>query len=282
MGAFGQGDLSLADYQNIQEVEAKMNPLAAMGGWLNRTVGPLLPGGASPAGEAMFTRLSADTMLDTAPHFLEDLKNGLPVDEAGARALWSILGNTAGNAGSELAGQYLDRLLSPRTDLPAPKELLPDGADGVRISEVTTPSAGREVTEGLAQGAGKEYPKDGFLIPESELPLFRDVDMYEDAMMVNGHVIDALAEVRISEDGRRVILDSVTIYARDGDIPNEVGSAAFMRWMKKIREKAKKEGFQELEFNGERVLHSTSANPGREIHRAYDLNTGRVIRENEN
>ena len=282
MGAFGQGDLSLADYQNIQEVEAKMNPLAAMGGWLNRTVGPLLPGGASPAGEAMFTRLSADTMLDTAPHFLEDLKNGLPVDEAGARALWSILGNAAGNTGSELAGQYLDRLLSPRTDLPAPKELLPDGADGVRISEVTTPSAGREVTEGLAQGAGKEYPKDGFLIPESELPLFRDVDMYEDAMMVNGHVIDALAEVRISEDGRRVILDSVTIYARDGDIPNEVGSAAFMRWMKKIREKAKKEGFQELEFNGERVLHSTSANPGREIHRAYDLNTGRVIRENEN
>ena len=190
VGAFGQGDLSLADYQNIQEVEAKMNPLAAMvggasdalyvdealdafhrqrtgeeggygealeglrlqhpeayeagrmggtaleywagaelmkslpvagelsqamGGWLNSRVGPLLPGGASPAGEAMFSRLSADTLLDlgldTMPHFLEDLKNGLPVGEAGARALWSILGNTAGNAGSELAGQYLDRLL---------------------------------------------------------------------------------------------------------------------------------------------------------------------------
>ena len=258
----------------------------AMGGWLNRTVGPLLPGGASPAGEAMFTRLSADTMLDlgldTMPHFLEDLKNGLPVGEAGARALWSILGNTAGNTGSELSGQYLDRLLSPRTDLPAPKELLPDGADGVRISEVTTPSAAREVTEGLAQGAGKEYPKDGFLIPESELPLFRDVDMYEETMVVNGHVIDALAEVHVVKDGKRLFLDSVTIYARDGDIPNEVGASAFMRWLKKIRGKAKKEGFQELEFRAERALHSTSANPGRKIDRAYDLITGRVIRENEN
>ena len=238
MGAFGQGDLSLADYQNIQEVEAKMNPQAAvvggasdalyvdealdafhrqrtgeegsygealeglrlqhpaayeagrmggtaleywaggelmkslpvagelsqaMGGWLNRTVGPLLPGGASPAGEAMFTRLSADTMLDlgldTMPHFLEDLKNGLPVGEAGARALWSILGNTAGNTGSELAGQYLDRLLSPRTDLPAPKELLPDGADGVRISEVEK------------------------LMPKSSLEIYRQVGYSDDQII---------------------------------------------------------------------------------------------------
>ena len=166
VGAFGQGDLSLADYQNIQEVEAKMNPLAAMvggasdalyvdealdafhrqrtgeegrygealeglrlqhpaayqvGQWggdalkswaggelmkslpgvpefsqamgegINRRVGLLLPGGASPVWEGISSQLAMDFMqdllLDTTPAALKDWQDGMPEDEIRRRAL---------------------------------------------------------------------------------------------------------------------------------------------------------------------------------------------------
>ena len=49
--------------------------------------------------------------------------------------------------------------------------------------------------------------------------------MYEDSIDVDGHRIDALAEVEV--EGDRLSLKNLPIYSNEGDIPNQIGASEF-------------------------------------------------------
>lgn len=66
-------------------------------------------------------------------------------------------------------------------------------------------------------------------------------DLYEDFIEIEGHRIDALAEVQIDEN--KLILRDLAIYFNEGDIPNKIGTVAFKNWLKKITVEAKQQGF---------------------------------------
>ena len=120
------------------------------------------------------------------------------------------------------------------------------------------------VAEGaLARPEGMGYAGTGGA--ESPAPLFRAGEAYEETIEVNGHIIDGLAGVEISEDGKRLILRDIIIYPRGEDIPNRVGGARMRRWLRDVCEKARAEGFEEVQVIGQRAEHSTSANPGMNI-----------------
>ena len=95
---------------------------------------------------------------------------------------------------------------------------------------------------------------------ESEL---KPGDLYETYTMVNGHRIDALAEVEVVGD--RIILKDIAVYSNEGDIPNKIGLGPIMDWFKNENVKFKNLGFKEIQLIAKRAKHSTSANPGHDI-----------------
>lgn len=93
--------------------------------------------------------------------------------------------------------------------------------------------------------------------------------MYEDFIEVDGHRIEALAEVEIVGD--KLILKDLAIYSNEGDIPNKIGPAVMKKWLVKVKELARNQGFKQLQIIGQRAQHSTSANPGSLINRTFNL-----------
>ncbi len=111
---------------------------------------------------------------------------------------------------------------------------------------------------------------DGKEVPGKDSKItFRAGDLYENSINVNGIQIDALAEIEI--EGNRLILRDLAIYSNQGDIPNQIGVSEFKKWLKAIKEDAGNQGFKELQIIGQRVQHSTSANPGSIINRVFKL-----------
>ena len=99
----------------------------------------------------------------------------------------------------------------------------------------------------------------GYTGGETEIR-FRAGELFEDSIQVDGHRINALAEVEI--EGEQLILKDIAVYADGGDIPNQIGSRALTTWLRTIKEWAKHQGFKELHILAQRAEHSTSANPG--------------------
>ena len=93
--------------------------------------------------------------------------------------------------------------------------------------------------------------------------------MYEDSIDVDGHRIDALAEVEV--EGDRLILKDLAIYSNEGDIPNQIGASEFKTWLNTVKEQAKNQGFKELQIIAQRAEHSTSANPCLVINKIIQL-----------
>ena len=75
--------------------------------------------------------------------------------------------------------------------------------------------------------------------------------MYEDSIDVDGHRIDALAEVEV--EGDRLILKDLAIYSNEGDIPNQIGASEFKTWLNTVKEQAKNQGFKELQIIAQRA-----------------------------
>lgn len=98
---------------------------------------------------------------------------------------------------------------------------------------------------------------------------FKTGDLYEDSIDVDGHRIDALAEVEV--EGDRLILKDLAIYSNEGDIPNQIGASEFKTWLNTVKEQAKNQGFKELQIIAQRAEHSTSANPGHVINKIIQL-----------
>ena len=99
--------------------------------------------------------------------------------------------------------------------------------------------------------------------------IFRNGELYENFIEVDGHRIEALAEIEI--DGDRLILRDIAIYSNEGDIPNKIGASAMKEWLGSIKEAARGQGFKQVQIIGQRAQHSTSANPGSIINRIFDL-----------
>ena len=93
--------------------------------------------------------------------------------------------------------------------------------------------------------------------------------MYDDSIDVDGHRIDALAEVEV--EGDRLILKNLPIYSNEGDIPNQIGASEFKTWLNTVKEQAKNQGFKELQIIAQRAEHSTSANPWHVINKIIQL-----------
>ena len=102
---------------------------------------------------------------------------------------------------------------------------------------------------------------------------FKDGDLFEDVIKVNDIEINSIAEVKIN--GKQLILKDIAIYSNQGDIPNKIGMVAFKRWLTAIKKSAQSEGFESLRVIGERVAHSTSANPGMKIDHTFSLIGGK-------
>ena len=87
--------------------------------------------------------------------------------------------------------------------------------------------------------------------------------------MVNGHRIDAIAEIEVH--GERLILKDMAMYSNEGDIPNQIGTGEIFKWLKDVKKQARNQGFKELQIIAQRAEHSTSANPGHIIDRVFNL-----------
>ena len=95
-------------------------------------------------------------------------------------------------------------------------------------------------------------------------------ELFEEHITLDdGTDIGALAEVEIH--GKKLILKDISIYSNKGDIAGEVGPSLFNSWLRKVKFKASNQGFSELQIIGMRALHSTSANPGRNIDKTFKL-----------
>jgi len=104
----------------------------------------------------------------------------------------------------------------------------------------------------------------------SNAGIFKNGDMLESNIITkNGTEIGALADVKIN--GTTLTLENVTVYAKGGDIKNQVGAKDFFQWQKNIAKQAKEQGFTTLVIKGERVAGSSSANPGKEVEYVIDL-----------
>jgi len=100
--------------------------------------------------------------------------------------------------------------------------------------------------------------------------IFQNGGVYETTMKLkDGNIVDAIAEVVV--DGQHLLLNHIAIYPRGGDIPNQVGYAAFKQLTHTVQSLAYQGGFTTLRLYGERVFNSTSANPGMVIDRTFDL-----------
>ena len=115
-----------------------------------------------------------------------------------------------------------------------------------------------------------EMMADGGVLSKSGITsIFRKGELYEDFIEVDGHRIEALAEIEI--DGDRLILRDIAIYSNEGDIPNRIGASAMKKWLDSVKEAARSQGFKQVQIIGQRAQHSTSANPGSIIDRIFDL-----------
>jgi len=92
---------------------------------------------------------------------------------------------------------------------------------------------------------------------------FKDGELYEDFIEVDGHRIEALAEVKI--DNNTLTLKDLAIYSNEGDIPNQIGHIPFLKWKSVVSDEAKSLGFDKLRIMAQRAMHSISANPGKTI-----------------
>ena len=98
---------------------------------------------------------------------------------------------------------------------------------------------------------------------------YKTGDLYESYIMVNGHRIDAIAEIEVH--GERLILKDMAMYSNEGDIPNQIGTGEIFKWLKDVKKQARNQGFKELQIIAQRAEHSTSANPGHIIDRVFNL-----------
>ena len=74
---------------------------------------------------------------------------------------------------------------------------------------------------------------DGKKVPSGDSKTtFKAENLYEGSINVNGIQIDALAEIEI--EGNRLVLRDLAIYSNQGDIPNQIGTSEFKRWLKTI------------------------------------------------
>ena len=92
-------------------------------------------------------------------------------------------------------------------------------------------------------------------------------DLYESHIIVDGHRVDAIAEIEIH--GERLVLKDMAMYSNEGDIPNQIGTSALKKWLKDVKNQAQSQGFKELQITAQRAEHSTSANPGHVINKLY-------------
>ena len=99
---------------------------------------------------------------------------------------------------------------------------------------------------------------------------FKNGDLFESSFKTKaGTEIGILAETTIS--GKTLTLSDASIYSNVGDIKNQVGVKDFLQLKKQLAEIAKDEGITTLIIKGERVMNSTSANPGHVIDFTIDL-----------
>ena len=130
------------------------------------------------------------------------------------------------------------------------------GEDGVWVHNTN-------MTCGVTSGGGTG---------ESGEKAFVDGELFEAHIEKDGVGIDALAEVHV--DGKRLVLKDIVIYTNSGDMPNEIGTKPFLKWLNSIKQQASNQGFEELQIIGQRVQNSTSANPGSIINRIMKLKGG--------
>ena len=86
---------------------------------------------------------------------------------------------------------------------------------------------------------------------------------------VKGIVVEAMAEIETV--GKSLRFNNITIYSQQGDVPNQIGPLVFFRWARMLKKQAKEQGFEEIQFHGQRAAHSTSANPGMMIDQIISL-----------
>ncbi|GLC30966.1 peptidoglycan-binding protein [Clostridium omnivorum] len=99
---------------------------------------------------------------------------------------------------------------------------------------------------------------------------FKNGDLFETAIIgKSGVEIGTLADTIV--EGDTLILKDISIYSNVGDIKNAVGAKDFVQMKNQIAQLAKEQGFKTLKILGERVMNSTSANPGHGIDITIDL-----------
>jgi len=101
------------------------------------------------------------------------------------------------------------------------------------------------------------------------IKLFKNGELFEHSFETKNGIVDVIAETII--DGDKLHLKDMAIYARDATEPIAAGLKAIMQEKNVLIEAAKSQGFKTLEITAQRVLNSTSANPGKTINMIIDL-----------
>ena len=100
--------------------------------------------------------------------------------------------------------------------------------------------------------------------------LFKNGELFETSFKSSsGLKIGALAETEIQ--GSTLTLKNITIYAEGTEIANTVGARSFIQLKNQVVQMAQQQGFTKIILQGERVMGSTSANPGKVINQVIDL-----------
>jgi RHS repeat-associated protein len=99
---------------------------------------------------------------------------------------------------------------------------------------------------------------------------FKSGELFETSFKsTNGFKVSALAETEVQ--GTTLTLKNITIYADGTDLANTVGARSFIQLKNQVVQMAQQQGFTKVILQGERVMGSTSANPGKIINQVIDL-----------
>jgi len=158
----------------------------------------------------------------------------------------------------------------------APTIVAATGISGISVSSagISTITAGTAWATGFEQArqlvASQNVVEQTKTVTRQAEQMFKHGELYEATIKLkDSRTVDVLAEVVIN--GKNVLLNHIAIYPQGAEMTNEVGMLVFRQLLQSVQLQAYQAGFTSLSLHGERVLGSSSANPGMIIDRTFDL-----------